>query len=140
MSEFNIVECQFKDKSCLIQSIKEIGYESEFFEEPVNLRGYMNDQRAQKANILIKKEKIGSASNDIGFLKNSKGQYDLIISEYDVGRPHGSLFTEKLKQIYTKNVTLKSIASQLAKYNLSKPNVTTDDQGRIKIKLTDFGA
>lgn len=135
MSEFNVVECQFKDEACLVQSLEEIGYKSEVHAEATNLRGYAGDTRKQKANVIIRKEVIGGASNDIGFLKKKDGTYDLFISEYDMRCPHAKKFTEQLKQIYGKNVALKTAK----KLGLATASIKTDEKGKIRIKLMDYG-
>ena len=87
MSAYKTVECDIVDLDCLLDALKLLGFEVGIFEIPVNLTGYQNDIREEKANIIIPKEQINKftgASNDIGFLWNEKDQkYDLIISKYD---------------------------------------------------------
>lgn len=134
MSEFNIVEVQYKDEACLVASLEELGYKCDIHNEAKNLRGYQDDIREQKANLIIKKENIGSASNDIGFLRKKDGTYEMIISEYDIKCKHGKKFTETLKQIYGKNMTLKAAA----KLGLKHVSTKTDEKGKIHIKIMDL--
>ena len=51
---------------------------------PVALFGYHNDQRAEKAEVVIRRNNTGiGSSNDIGFAKQPDGSYKAIVSEYD---------------------------------------------------------
>lgn len=135
MSEFNVVNVQFKDGDCLVESLQELGYKCEVHESGAHLKGYMGDQRQQVANIIIRKEHIGRASNDLGFAKKADGTYDMIISEYDMAAKHGKVFTETLKQIYGKNMALRTTK----RLGLSTMSVKTDEQGKIRIRLLDYG-
>lgn len=45
--------------------------------------GYRGDARDQKANIVIPQSQVGSASNDIGFLRQDDGTYLMHVSAYD---------------------------------------------------------
>jgi hypothetical protein len=54
-------------------------------EFPQNLYGWKDDQRNEKANIIINRKEVNKytgASNDIGFLWNGE-KYEMVISEYD---------------------------------------------------------
>lgn len=134
MSEFNIMSVVYKDTKCLVESLKEIGYNIvEVHESPVSLVGYMGDQRDIKANIIIRRQYVGGMSNDIGFLKKPDGSMDLIISEFDLSCKQGKKFTEDLKQIYGKNMVLKT-AGQLG---LTTVLVKNENDGKIKITLLD---
>jgi hypothetical protein len=66
---------------------------------PQQLVGYHGDLRAQRADLIIRRKHIGSASNDIGFVKSADGTYAAIISDYDSGR-HNAQWTAKLRNAY----------------------------------------
>jgi len=61
----------------------------EIHETPVNLYGYKNDKRQEKANIVLRRNSVNrylskSDSNDIGFQCDEKtGEYIAHISDYD---------------------------------------------------------
>lgn len=85
MSHF--LECQtlFRDRSCLVEALEEVFGKGkvEVHEEAQNLYGYAGDVREQQAEVIIRRKHVGSASNDIGFVKEADGTYTAIISEYD---------------------------------------------------------
>lgn len=61
--------------------------------------GYQGDTRAEKAHIIVRRKFVGGSSNDIGFLRNSEGQYEAIISEFDKTKYNES-WRNKLKANY----------------------------------------
>lgn len=86
MSEYSEHQTEYKDEKCLVEALIEMGWskdEIEVHKEATNLYGYHGDKRADKANIIIRRKNIGSASNDIGFAKGANGKYEAIISAYD---------------------------------------------------------
>jgi hypothetical protein len=87
MSQFATIHTKIKDKDVLIQCLKEMGYP---VEEGIGLHlyGYLGDSRNQTADIVVRRNHLGSVSNDIGF-KLMGDHYDLVISEYDKGEKKG---------------------------------------------------
>ncbi|MEK6718292.1 MAG: DUF1257 domain-containing protein, partial [candidate division NC10 bacterium] len=86
MSHF--VECrtQIRDLSALCQALQELGWadsEIEVHAAPVPLYGYQGDERPERGEVVIRREFVGEASNDIGFARQPDGTYLAIISEYD---------------------------------------------------------
>lgn len=58
----------------------------EVHEERQNLFGYQGDMRAQKAHLIIRRQNVGSASNDLGFEKKADGSWAFHVSNYDSSR------------------------------------------------------
>lgn len=87
MSLYCSVETIMQNQEALILALMETGnwtrQQIEVYQEAQRLYGYHNDLRPEKAHIIIHRRFIGSASNDIGFVKDENGQYKAIISEYD---------------------------------------------------------
>jgi hypothetical protein len=130
MSEYCTVELKISDQECLSKALTELGFVHEIHEIPQNLYGYTGDKRSQKANVIIRKKHIGSASNDIGFFKEANGNYTLLISEYD--KAVDKKIQNKLNQIYSKYIIKKQAESM--GYTISEQ--TYDAQGRLKIKVS----
>lgn len=90
MSRYVTVKTQFKDEAALIDALMETGKwtaaQIEVHNTPQNLFGYRGDKRSQKAHIIIRRKYVGSASNDLGFVKGEDGNYEAIVSEYDSNR------------------------------------------------------
>ena len=55
----------------------------EVHEQPQALFGYGGDVRAQRAHVIVRRQHIFGASNDVGFLKNADGTFTAIVSEFD---------------------------------------------------------
>lgn len=89
------------DQECLLSALSDLGFDStkvEVHVEPVNLVGYRGDQRAQTANIVIRRQFVGGSSNDVGFLSTPTG-YQAFVSGYDHPR-FGQGWLTKLNQHY----------------------------------------
>jgi hypothetical protein len=75
-------ETAFKDRECLLKALAECGYETVEEGENLSLCGYQGDRRPETAQIVVRRNFIGAASNDLGFQKTDAG-YVPVISEYD---------------------------------------------------------
>ena len=130
ISEYHIVDCDFKDEECLLEALKDLGYTPTVHDTPINLEGYRGDKREQKAHIIIPRKQVGGASNDVGF-ERVAGKYRCHASEYDrAWRTGGKL--NKLKQLYGEKVIMKTV-SRHSKYSFRSRKV--DEEGNIKIKV-----
>ena len=87
MSAYKKIDCDIVDKKYLLAALESLGFQVLEFQSPVNLTGYKNDKRDEKATIVIPKEQINKftgASNDIGFIWNENTEkFNFIISDYD---------------------------------------------------------
>ncbi len=103
MSRYVTVLTVFKDKEVLISALCETGEWSldqiEVHNPPKFLYGYRGNERQEKANIIIRRKHIGKASNDIGFIIDDNGNYQQVISEYDL-RKLGKQWVGNLKANY----------------------------------------
>lgn len=84
MSHFTCIRTQIKHLDALVQALADVGFNNvEVHETAQHLYGYQGDIRPQMAEVIIRREYIGHASNDIGFKRQEDGQFEAIISEYD---------------------------------------------------------
>jgi hypothetical protein len=135
MSAYHTQKTQYKDKACLIAALGDQGYNTvEDHEVATNLVGYHGDMRAQKANIIVRRQYVGSAANDLGFIKAEDGTYSAIVSAYDSGKHNAQWFTG-LKRAYVERVDIKTAAKQGFKY-LGKKIVA----GKIQLAFLDTRA
>ena len=89
MSKYNRQKSTYNDRDCLVAALNEQGYtEVEVHEEAVNLIGYHGDTRPEKANVIVRRKHIGTAANDLGFVKEADGTFSTIVSDYD-SHKHG---------------------------------------------------
>jgi hypothetical protein len=84
MSHFTCIKTQIKNQTALIQALADVGFKTvEVHETAQHLYGFQGDVREQTAEVIIRRQYIGRASNDIGFKRQEDGQFEAIISEYD---------------------------------------------------------
>lgn len=84
MSHFTCIKTQIKHQDALLKALADFGFkEVEVHETAQHLYGYQGDLRSQTAEVIIRRQYLGSASNDIGFKRQKDGQFEAIISEYD---------------------------------------------------------
>ncbi len=92
MSAYITVTTPMIDRDLLLQALADVGFVEErvvVSEEPLPLVGYQGDTRVQVANIILRRQHLSAASNDLGFLSTPTG-YRLIVSDYDRPRFGGA--------------------------------------------------
>ena len=75
-------EILFTSQELLLQALAKLGYDKPETGEALQLVGYRGDIRPETAQIVIRRKYVGSASNDLGFMKTDRG-YVPLVSEYD---------------------------------------------------------
>jgi Protein of unknown function (DUF1257) len=96
-------EIVFKDRRLLLAALTELGYPEVEEGEALPLYGYRGDRRPETAEIVIRRQHVGSLSNDIGFARTPQG-YVPVVSEYDQGALHGGQFLVKVRTAYSERV------------------------------------
>ena len=135
MSKYNRQKSTYNDRDCLVEALHEMGYaDVEIHDDAVNLIGYHADTRPEKANVIVRRNHIGPAANDLGFVKEADGTYSAIVSDYD-SHKHGVEWMKGLKRAYTEKRTIKHAAKNGLKY-LGKEVV----KGRVQLKWLDVRA
>lgn len=135
MSAYKIIKCTIKDLDSLIKALKTLGFSPTIHEETQSLRGFLNDSREQKAEIIVPKEQINKlftkASNDLGFTFNEEtNQYDMICSEYD----EKMNIPGRIKQAYAKAVIEEALESQYFSVD-SNDNEELKQRKQIKVQI-----
>ncbi|MBD2451856.1 DUF1257 domain-containing protein [Nostoc sp. FACHB-152] len=118
MSHFSKIAIKFKDQSCLVEALQRFGFYPQIHDKPVHLYGYRGDQREQTAHIVVPRNQISHASNDLGFYWNGT-EFECFISDYDKrygqakkGFGLGPQFLPKLQEEYI-NLYLPKLALQM---------------------------
>lgn len=116
MSEYHAQKTEYKDGACLVDALKEQGYnEVEVHEVATQLFDYHGrptkylDKNGDKANIIVRRHIVGGAANDLGFRKTADGTYEAIVSQFDSSKHNKKWFTE-LKKNYVEKVDMKTAA------------------------------
>jgi hypothetical protein len=109
LSHYLNVETQITDAKALYRALQRVTLRGtnkcattdqiEVHKKAAHLFGYHGDQRADVANIIIRRQYVGSASNDIGFVKGKDGRYKAIISQFDK-KYYNQKWLEKLFTFY----------------------------------------
>jgi len=126
VSAYVEIETEYKDIECLQQALADVGFPVVEVGKNIHLVGYKGDRRVQTADLVIRRQHIGSASNDIGFKRQPNGSYVAIVSDYDRGR-FGRL---PLKQRYGVRAVTKE--AQRRGYRVREEVGT---KGKVKLKL-----
>lgn len=84
MSHFTTLKTQIKNVSALVKALADVGFKTvEVHDKPQHLFGFQGDMRPETAEVIIRRQYIGGASNDIGFQQQADGSFTAIVSEYD---------------------------------------------------------
>jgi len=95
------------------------------------LYGYQGDVRAQKAHLIIRREHVGRAANDLGFEKQPDGKYRVWVSEYDAKyNGYNEAWLGKLKQAY--GIEKARREARKRGYRVSEQKL---DDGRVRLTL-----
>ena len=113
MSLYCDIETQFKSQESLVAALMEHGgwgkSQIEVHGEPQHLFGYKGDQRAEVAHVIIRRNSVGKASNDMGFVRQDDGTYKAIISEYDKDSKYTASWMGQLTASYAYHATKREM-------------------------------
>lgn len=132
MSAYHTVEVKYSEEhmDCLVAALEEQYGKGniEVHKTPQTLYGYGRDARPQKANVIIRgtahgdgmklpgvlvhKNVVGGASNDVGFLFKSDGSCEAIVSEYDRGYTYTQKKQDETAKLYAEKVVEKKAAAR----------------------------
>ena len=137
MSEYTVCETQIKDVEALKEALRGLDVLDAHIEEHKEaqpLYGYQGDMRKQKAHIIIRRQHVGGASNDIGFEKQADGSYKAWVSRFDRNCRLGKRIADgELVQGYSRRMIEKQIAKTRGWKMVSSER---DKNGRMRIKIS----
>lgn len=93
----------FKDRRLLLAALTDIGFPVVEEGRELPLYGYQGDQRPETAEIVVRRQHIGRASNDLGFVRTPEG-YVPIVSDFDRRTLLGGEFLVRLRTAYSEQV------------------------------------
>lgn len=112
MSHFTTIKTTFVATGSLLKALADAGFkEVEVHDAAQPLYGYQGDVRADRAEIIIRRRFIGTASNDIGFKRQADGTFTAIISEFD-RRRYSVEWLNSLRQRYAYHVVKEQLDQQ----------------------------
>src|SRR5713226_8935097 len=71
-------EIVFRDRQLLLDSLADLGFSNVEVGEDLPLYGYQGDRRSEAAALVVRRQHIGSGSNDLGFAKSEGGYFPII--------------------------------------------------------------
>jgi len=129
MSHYTRQPTQFVDGECLARALRELFPKVELHEQPQPLYGYHGDVRPEKAHVIVRRQHVGSSSNDLGFVRRPDGRYELIVSEFDSGTlGYNASWLGWLSQKYAVHATQKALGKKFQRVSKTEKN------GRITMK------
>jgi Protein of unknown function (DUF1257) len=93
----------FKDRGLLMAALADLGYTRIEEGQDLPLYGYRGDRRPETAGLVVRRAHIGSASNDLGFVRSADGYFP-IISDYDQRTLLEGRFLPRLRVAYAEQV------------------------------------
>ncbi len=67
MSKYEELVTVLTEERYLVEALEQLGYKPEVHRAGSALYGYLGDERPEKAQVIVRREELNSASNDIGF-------------------------------------------------------------------------
>jgi hypothetical protein len=133
MSHYSEVAIELTDEGCLVTALSRLGFAGkvEVHKEAPALYGYQGDVRAQKANVIIRRQHVGRAANDLGFERQADGRYRVWVSDYDrTYNKYDDAWLGQLKQGYG----IEKVRQEARKkgYRVSEQK---QDDGRVRLVL-----
>ena len=126
MSKYSTNSTQFKESGLLVAALIEMGFTvdqievnqtaQQLFDYHGRATKYL-DQTGDKAEIIIRRQHVGSAANDIGFRRNENGRFEAIISAFDSGsNRYNSEWLGKLTGAYARQGVIAKMLKQGYRY------------------------
>jgi hypothetical protein len=134
MSKFEELRTILTDEHFLVEALSELGYSPEISRDGLSLYGYLGDERPEKANIIIRRRQLNSASNDIGFARDANGVYRALISEYDRGIGFDDAWLGRVAQTYKERQTL-AVAKAKGYRFLGRQVVETQAGKKVQLRF-----
>jgi hypothetical protein len=139
VSAYQEIKTEFRDLESLVAALMATGTRAhptgltrdqiEVHPNGANLVGYHGDTRAQRAHVIVRRNHVGSAANDIGF-ELVDGRYVARISDFDRNH-HGAEWQSRLSAQYTRSQVHAS--ARRAGYRVTERQ---DTQGRMILRLS----
>lgn len=119
MSAYTEQNTLITDVDCLKKALAKKGYKEEHIEvhdKPQRLVDFQGrqthylDKNGDTAEVIIRRQHVGGAANDVGFKKQADGTFAAIISQYDKHK-HNDAWMADLKKIYAEE-KIRKVAKQ----------------------------
>jgi hypothetical protein len=134
LSKYLELQTKIIDERFLIEALRELGYRPDVCGEGRPLIGYRGDERQERAHVIIPRQQLDCASNDIGFVRDSTGVFRAVISEYDRGIGFDDSWLGRVARIYKERQTM-AIAKAKGYVFKGKEVVETPQGKKIQLRF-----
>jgi len=112
MSHYSVIDTRIASGKHLVRALQDMGFhEVEIHAEAQPLIGWLGDSRESRAHIIVRREQVGAASNDIGFFQTPGGYFQARISDFDRVL-FGKKWLDGLTQRYSYHVATDLLAER----------------------------
>jgi hypothetical protein len=137
MSEYLTMKLDIEDKEDIVAALEKIGIPFETHDTAVNLHGYQGDTRKQTAEIVIRRQHIGGASNDLGFKWNGETKkWEMIVSDYDNHSPLVKTFEQVVTVVMLQRACEDSMRTCEIVSGSIPTNIKSTTQQPIRLRIT----
>jgi hypothetical protein len=112
MSKYGQTQTVLREEKYLVEALKEMGYEVEVHPEGAPLNSYYAEQEAKAANIILRRQHLRGAYGDIGFTRQTDGQFAVVKDELDEYHGYGAKWLGHVQQLYKEKQTLAMARSK----------------------------
>ena len=134
MSAYTTLQTRLVSADHLAMALRDLGLAgAELHEAGTALVGWLGDRRAERAEVVVRREHLTDSSNDIGFARGPDGTFVALISEYD--REHcgyDDAWLERLTQRYAYHVARGQLEER--GFDLVEESVDADDTIRLVLR------
>jgi Protein of unknown function (DUF1257) len=134
LSKYQELETKVTEERFLIEALRELGYRPDVCPEGRYLIGYQGDQRQERAHVIVPRQQLDCASNDIGFARDATGVFRALISEYDRGIGFDHAWLGRVAQIYKERQTM-AIAKTKGYVFKGKEIIETPQGKKIQLRF-----
>ncbi len=132
MWHFTSIKTQIKNRDALVKALADVGFARvEVHETGQPLYGFQGDVRPEKAEVIVRRQYLGAASNDMGFKQQKDGQFEAIISAYDRAYRYSRQWLNELTQRYGYHALMATVPEQ----GFAVEEEETLEDGTIRVVL-----
>jgi hypothetical protein len=132
MSKYDSFQTNLTEAAPLVAALEALGYPVEVHAQGAALFGYHGDERPERAEVIIRRQHLDCASNDIGFVRGANGQFTAILSEYDRSIGFDQKWLNRVHQRYKEQRTL-SMARQKGYVFRGREVIQTEHGEQVKL-------
>lgn len=132
MSKYDSFATNLTEEAPLVAALQTLGYPVEVHAKGAHLFGYHGDERPERAQIIIRRQYLDCASNDIGFGRNANGQFTAILSEYDRSIGFDQKWLNRVHQRYKEQRTM-AMARQKGYVFRGREVIQTEHGEQVKL-------